>query len=324
MLLTSVTFAQDPVFSRFTSMPTMANPAFLGLTDGGSVSIMYRNQWAGIDANFETIAIGGSIFYPGINSAFGLSAVSDDAADGVYKNFKIDASYGYRLRFRKGYYMMMALELGYGRVDLNDDDFIYGDQLDPVLGAGIPLPTEEFRLTDPSKSYIDIGAGALIHNEKYFAGISFKHLNNPNDDFLVLEDDPTQSLDGLPMRWSLFGGYTIPLYKVRRDVILSTQPQIFYTRQRGFEQFTIQSITQYKRLDLGLGYRHSGGNGDAAILSFGVKFDALKIHYAYDWTLSELGIETGGSHEIGMRLQLSYFTGFQPEDDHYRCIDMFK
>lgn len=50
----------------------------------------------------------------------------------------------------------------------------------------------------------------------------------------------------------------------------------------------------------GAWFRHSNSNSDAPIFLIGVEEGILKVGYSYDYTISALANETGGSHEVSI------------------------
>ena len=80
----------------------------------------------------------------------------------------------------------------------------------------------------------------------------------------------------------------------------------------------------------GMWYRHSWTNGDAAIFLFGVQYEAFKIGYSYDFTISRLAVENGGSggaHELSVTLNFENSSAFkrQRRSNRYNdCLQIFR
>ena len=58
---------------------------------------------------------------------------------------------------------------------------------------------------------------------------------------------------------------------------------------------------------LGASYRRGFNNSDAVILLLGYDLEKYKIGYSYDLTVSQLGLSSGGAHEISLQIQLGCF-----------------
>ena len=69
-------------------------------------------------------------------------------------------------------------------------------------------------------------------------------------------------------------------------------------------------------------YRDTANNGDAVIGSLGVRSGIYKISYSYDLTVSGLGVNSGGSHELGLILN---FDSLLPKKSKYNdCLNLFR
>lgn len=323
LMLTCTTMAQDPVFSRYSANPQSDNPAFTGGARNTSVYAVYRNQYPSLTTNYLTYAIGGSTFIDELNSGFGISALYDDSADGLYKTISAKLNYSYRLQLANGSYLNAGLALGFGRTEVDFQRLIFLDQIDPitgpVTGGGLPLPTDELRPAEQFVNYLDMGAGVLFYSQRFYIGSSFDHLNNPNNDFLEASTGSGKGVDGLPLRWTIRGGVTIPLLEQRNKAIISLHPQLLYSRQRDFGQLNAGAYIKYKVVDIGASMRLSGSTADAVILSGGWTIDAVKIYYAYDFTISKLAAVSGGAHEIGINYRIG------PEQKvEVECFDFYR
>jgi len=63
-------------------------------------------------------------------------------------------------------------------------------------------------------------------------------------------------------------------------------------------------------------------NGDAVIGSLGVRSGIFKISYSYDLTVSGLGVNSGGSHELGL---IFNFDSLLPKESKYNdCLSLFR
>lgn len=322
LLLTFVSFGQDPVFSRQTIHPQYENPAFVGASRNTDFYAVYRNQYPSLTTNYLTYNLGLSTFVDDLSSGFGVGVMHDDSADGLYRTTSIEAQYSYRLQLQDGAYLSSGLSLGYGLTEVDFDRLTFLDQIDPVTGprfsGGLPVPTGEQRPTDSKVGYLDMGAGVVFYTNKFFVGGGLHHVNNPANDFLVNEFQESTGVDGLPMRWSISAGATIPILETSRELIFAFYPSLFYTRQRDFGQLQVGGFFKYKQLDFGLTTRLSGDTPDAVVGSFGASFGAAKIYYAYDYTISSLG-SSGGAHELGFGYRIG--PEYKPEVD---CFDLFR
>ncbi|MBK7522673.1 MAG: type IX secretion system membrane protein PorP/SprF [Saprospiraceae bacterium] len=318
--------AQDPVYSQFYHNPLGINPAFAGNTSGPLFHINYRNQWPGFDNAYSTYSMSYSQYFSPINSGLGIQILHDQAGDGILQTTNIKMAYSYRLKIRDGYFIKGGIEAGYGRVFLDWNRFTFGDAIDPRIGpispGGTPFPTDEVAPEQNNRNYFDVGAGFLIYNKDYYVGVSLQHMNTANLTFLKKSEE-LGATGIVPMRFNFSGGYQY-LYKKgnkkKEDSFLS--PNVLYTRQAGFSQLTGGVNINYDKFITGLWYRHAGNNADAVIALVGFKKDYFKFCYSFDYTVSDLSIRSGGSHEAGIVINLEQFF---PEKQNYNdCLSIFR
>lgn len=315
--------AQDPIYSQFYNSPILINPANAGNTKGALVAVQYRNQWPSIDNAYTTY----SVTYDqrwNKKSGVGLYVNTDNAGNGALKTTKLAGIYSYRLRVQDDIFVKGAIEAGYGQTRLDKDQLVFLDNLDPQYGrvapGGITFPTSEVLSDSPSRSYFDVGSGVMLYSPFYYVGMSFKHMNTPNIDFI---DDVTGETGILPMRFSAHGGLQINLDDHNNtDEGTFISPNLLFVKQGAFWQVNLGTYINFSQMFAGVWYRHAHSNSDAIIGSIGVRSGIFKISYSFDYTISGLTIGSGGSHEIGIALN---FDKLLPKKQDYNdCLMLFR
>jgi type IX secretion system PorP/SprF family membrane protein len=88
------------------------------------------------------------------------------------------------------------------------------------------------------------------------------------------------------------GGYTLQLPNPSLELL----PSLFVYSDGKIAQFTVTSLLRYnKKVWGGVSYRA----GDALIGIIGLElFNGIRIGYSYDFTISDMGKTSGGSHEF--------------------------
>ncbi|MFZ1703658.1 MAG: type IX secretion system membrane protein PorP/SprF [Saprospiraceae bacterium] len=319
-------YGQDPVYSQFYHNPLGINPAFAGNTSGPLFHLNYRNQWPGIDNAYSTYSFSYSQYFSPINSGLGIQVLHDQAGDGALQTTNIKLAYSYRLKIRNGYYIKGGIEAGYGSLFLDWNRFTFGDAIDPRIGpispGGIPFPTAEVAPDQNNRQYFDIGSGFLIYNKDYYAGVSLQHMNTADITFLSSSRD-FGTTAFVPMRLNVSAGYQFLWKKGNKQQEDSfITPNVLYTKQAGFSQLIGGMNVNFDKVIAGAWYRHAGKNSDAIIGLIGVKVDYFKFCYSFDYTISGLTIGSGGSHEVGIVVNLE---SFYPEKQNYNdCLSIFR
>jgi len=315
--------AQDPVFSQFYAAPLHINPAFAGVTDAPRFTVNYRNQWSSWPNAYATYAASYEQTVESLNSGFGFLLMSDNAGDGIYKTNRFSAVYGYRLQASDNLFFKFGVEAGLIQASINWDKLVFGDQLDPINGP--TDPTNEDRPASLSKTVFDVSTGLLVYSKQFYGGVSLKHLNSPNENFLQLNENLNA---GAPMRITVHGGAEFALGRSNNQnggAFIS--PNFMFIKQGPFGQLNVGSYAGFGKFYGGAWYRHASSNADAAIMLLGFKEGILRIGYSYDITLSELASApggTGGTHEIALTINLDDSRALQRKKRASRYSNCFK
>ena len=298
--------AQDMHFTQFFSSPLYLNPAFAGAGVCSRISTTYRNQWPGITKTFKSYLLSADHYLPSYNIGIGLLFGNDAAGSGDLKTTVINPMFAYEIKINRKYSMRYGVQAGVGLKSINFNALLFGDQI--ARGgnvATLETPTQ-------SKTYLDIGAGALFYSTKYWIGTSIYHLTRPDISLMGVGGDI------LPIKYSVHGGAKYVFNPKERNLYeqKSISPAFNYRGQRKFDQFDIGFyFTQYV-FNIGLWYRgipllkaYKPGysNSDALAVIIGIKTDRLNIGYSYDITISKLNTIAQGAHEITLAYQLCKF-----------------
>jgi len=288
--------AQDPHFSQFYGNPLYLNPALEVNTQCGRAILDYRNQWPAVSNAYITFTGSYDQSVPGINSGFGILAMSDRQGDGALVRNSFAAFYSYKLKVSDPILISFGVEASYYMENLNWNKLIFADQIDPTTGnvnpGTIENPPENNRV-----SVFDFAAGAILsYYDKWFVGFATHHLTQPNLSFY------SNTTAKMPMRFTAHGGLTINLSEGglgnenKEDFII--QPQLLYMQQENFKQLNAGLYFSKSILVVGAWFRHNFSNPDAVIALVGLQFNHIKVGYSYDFTISNIGGSSGGAHEV--------------------------
>lgn len=289
---------QEPQFSQFYAASLYLNPAFTGNTDRHRLISIYRNQWVSIPKAFISYSFSYDYNMAELNSGVGLIFTRDIAGTGGLQYTSIGGLYSYYFKINKKLVVKAGLMASYNTRNYNQSKSVFADQ---IVRGNAPSSIESS--IPEGVSYMDFGAGGLIYNEKFWAGVSLSHLNTPNQSLL-------NETAILPIKYSVHGGYKIFL---KEGVIEEDDESISlayqYKAQEKWDQFDVGGYYKKKMLTFGVWYRgipllkayKSGyANNDAVVLLVGMYAKTLRIGYSYDITISKMYRDSGGSHEISL------------------------
>jgi type IX secretion system PorP/SprF family membrane protein len=300
----SVVKSQDIQFSQFYNVPTYQNPAFAGSAHAPRAILHNRLQWPGLEANFNTVFLGVDHFFSKYNSGVGLYFLSDWAGKSSISTKELHLQYSYDLPISKSYSIRAGLQGGGVYRNLNYNGLTFPNQWDNkgYLGDSTFGPTDAL-------FYADLGAGAILYGDRLWGGLSFHHLNQPN-----------QSVYGdvarLPVKFAFTGGYRIPINSSSHNMAylhdapsVSVTPTFHYKAQGKSDQLDIGIYGEYNALLAGAWYRGipvknydvKVPNNESVVLMIGWKYKDIAMAYSYDITVSKLNdARPGGAHELNI------------------------
>ncbi|MBC6993624.1 PorP/SprF family type IX secretion system membrane protein [Neolewinella lacunae] len=317
--------AQDAVFSQFYAAPLRLNPALVGIGSAPRLSLNYRAQHTAYPSAFTTMAAAYEQPIEGTNSSFGVRLLSDRQLEGVYQNTEAAIVYGYDVQFNRDLHARIGLAAGILSTALDFQRLTFGDVLDPVVGAnGATMEA----LASASKTSADLGVGVVLYGKQYYGGVSFEHLNRPDESLIELNDN---LYAGRPQRMTITGGaqFDVKRYSNPRRPSYIT-PNFLYTSQAQFRQLNLGTYFGYGPLAIGGWYRHAFGNADGFIAAVAFRQDVLKVGFSYDAVVSQLRTVPGGlgaTFEVSLTIDMAGSRELQRKrnaDRYNDCFGMFR
>jgi len=304
-------FAQDPEFSQYYAAPLYLNPAFAGTTDDHRFMANYRNQWPNITKGYQTYSFSYDYNLYHYNSGVGFMVTSDKAGTAGLKSTELNFVYSYKFNIAGKWVIASGLNFGYAFRSIDFNKLIFSDQLQFDANGNAPSDDPAAYNLSTAK-YFDFDAGALAYNKTFWFGFAASHLNTPNRSLMNEEAI-------LPMKMTLHGGVRIPLYwgPFKRDRISVLSPSFVYKRQGNFDQLDVGAYFLYDPVVIGVWYRgipiqqnvKDNISQDAVVVILGFNLAQVEFSYSYDFTVSDLGPASGGTHELALKYKLAIQTG---------------
>jgi type IX secretion system PorP/SprF family membrane protein len=270
---------QDPLSSQYMFNTLTYNPGVAGTSGMICATALNRQQWVGFKGAPSTTVfnISAPVSPFKIKSGVGLLVESDNI--GFDKDINISGSYSYLMDVGPGK-LGIGLSLGMLNKSISPTwEIPSGDSHTPA--SGDPLIPEN------KESYVafDAGLGLYYKADKYYAGLSITHLNQPKIKY-------SKGTPYVSRHFYLTAGYILQLPNPSLEFI----PSVFAFSDGKVAQFTITSLLRYnKKVWGGVSYRA----GDALIGIVGFElYNGLRLGYAYDFTMSDINKNSSGSHEF--------------------------
>ena len=302
VILTNVAYSQDISFSQFYANPLYLNPAFTGSVGVPRVALQYRNQWSGFDNAFTTYSAAFDMPVQKLQGGIGGYVINDSQADGILNTLQLNLSYSVFIQLSENYRLHGALQAGFNQNSLNTNKLIFADNLDPNYGnhgSSAELAT----LTDPNYSFVDFSSGVLMYSKRLFYGIAVHHLTEPNQSFYTGNEDVAK----LDRKYTAHFGARLPVYLYghnRKKFDIS--PQLIVQSQGQFQQLNYGIFATKRGLTVGTWFRQNFGfRYDAVIFMVGFMKKSWQFNYSYDFTISGLRADSGGTSEISLTFLLN-------------------
>ena len=300
--------AQHFQFSQFYAAPTYLNPAFTGANACGRFTLNYRNQWSGVPGTFNTYQASFDHYIKNMKSGIGIQFFQDQAGLGSLTTTQINVLYAYEARLNKQLMMRAGFSMGNIQRKVDFGKFTFEDQL--AEGTANSLEA----LNYPKINYFDLGTGLLLYSRFAWLGMSFAHLNKPNQSLL-------NNISPLPTEFKLHGGYKFVIEDLESSAKRLPETNFItlawnYKKQNNFNQLDVGIYYNKNVFVVGFWYRGlpffkpeaTYANSDAVIFLMGVNVDRFKIGYSYDLTVSKLtNMSSRGSHELSMSYMFCKF-----------------
>jgi type IX secretion system PorP/SprF family membrane protein len=270
---------QDPLTSNYMFNTLAFNPGVAGTSGMICATALNRQQWVGFKGAPSTTVFNISApFNPfKISSGIGLIVESDNI--GFDKDINLSLAYTY------------LTEIGQGTMGIGISAGMLNKTLDPTWsipqGDIFTPPSGDPLIPENKESYVafDAGLGVYYRTDKYYAGLSVTHINQPKIKY-------SKGVPYVSRHYYLTGGYTLQLPNPSFELL----PSVYALSDGKVIQISVTSLVRYnKKVWGGVSYRP----GNALVGIAGVElFNGIRIGYAYDFTISDIRKNTSGSHEF--------------------------
>lgn len=302
VLCYSVAFSQDVSFSQFFANPLYLNPAFSGSVGIPRIALQYRNQWHGFNNAFTTYSAAFDVPVEKLQGGIGAYVLNDAQADGILNILQVNFSYSVFIRISENYRLHGGFQVGFNQNSLNTGRLVFADNLDPNHGNH-GTSGELATIADPNYGFVDFSTGVLIYSKHLFYGIAVHHLTEPNQSFYIGSEDVAK----LDRKYTAHFGARLPVYLFghnRKKFDIS--PQVIAQLQGPFQQFNYGIFATKRGLTTGAWFRQNFGlRYDAVIFVVGFMKKSWQFNYSYDFTVSGLHADSGGTSEVSLTFLLN-------------------
>ncbi|MDG1900666.1 MAG: type IX secretion system membrane protein PorP/SprF [Bacteroidales bacterium] len=302
--------SQDLDFSQYYNNPTYYNPAYVGLTMGLKSRLNYRRQWTGLSGDYHSYSFSADIAERSLPGAGGIGIIANQslAGKGVLKTNTIGIMPSVRIPISKNAIFQLGALASVVTQQLNWDNLVFSDQLDPRWGN--IYPTNFPGAARDKVSFPDFSFGGIFQFKPSddldgTIGAAVHHLTTPNQSFFEVDAK-------LPRK-----------YVYNLDFIITIrEDQGYYSKRQGFKLnpgmmvqhqssmllYTMGMNIYMSNVYLGLWYRNQTLEYDefstfTAMAGLNIPFNEqwrMKVMYSYEMNINSNQNFTGPSHEISL------------------------
>jgi type IX secretion system PorP/SprF family membrane protein len=280
--ITKTKAQQDPQYTQYMYNMSVINPAYAGSKETVSGGVLYRQQWVGIEDAPTT----GTFFMHspvGRNVGLGLSIISDKIGPVEENNFYADFSY--TLNLGGEHKLAFGLKAG---ATMHKIDFT-------GIPATLPQTDPIFESSNPNTTFLNLGTGLFYYTNKYYVAFSVPNMLKSK----YLDYNGRQYGTDV-LHYFLTGGYVFdinPNLKFKPFAMIKTS----INAPVSFDLSTNFMLND--KFEMGATYRLEDSFG--AMINVAVS-PTLRIGYAYDRVVSDIGVISPSSHEVILLYDLNF------------------
>ena len=281
LLMASIVNAQQlDSYSLFYNDLYLVNPAYAGVKQNLELTTAIKQKWSGFAGapSFQTLS-GHMRFMDNMGAGgriFNYSA-------GMENKLGLEGTYAYRLQLGGSMYLSMALSAVLYQYSINKFLINAKDDYDlTVMKATDKMIVPDF----------NFGMFFYDEDKHYYTGLSVYQLMGRKVSLLNQDNLENRQI----RHYNFTGGYFMDI----NDNVSIESGLLLKFIETGYLQLDFNvNATFMKMFNVGVSYR----TDNAVVAMFGLKTGSFMFGYAYDYTLSDIGKYSVGSHEIFLTYQ---------------------
>lgn len=282
--ITSASAQQDPEYTHYMYNMSVVNPAYAtGVPAMLNLGGLYRTQWVGAVGAPKTFTFFGHTAITD-KVEVGISLVSDDIGDGAKKENNFYADFAYVLNLGGKNKLSLGLKAGFTSLQTNFNGFKFSDTQTDLAFA------ENINVTRPN-----IGVGAYYFRDNFYVGLSAPNLLNSKH---IEEKSGINAYGSENIHTFLTAGY---VFQINDMVKLKPAFMSKFVPGTPISVDLTANVLYNNKFELGAAYRVN--DAVSALMNINVT-PSLRVGYAYDHTLSNMGQFNSGTHEIMLLFNL--------------------
>jgi type IX secretion system PorP/SprF family membrane protein len=176
-------FAQDFTMKNQNKVMGTINPSFYGFGDSSKAGIIYSTEGYNEGSKIENRFGFANHYFENSEFSLALDVNSTKITQLGFSTTQANLHYIYKAQLSYEWTFNPSISVGYGNSRLDYSSLVFEDQINVLTGYIAGVSRDPVNI-DNKINYLDIGAGAVVHNnQNMFFGFNLKHINNPETSF---------------------------------------------------------------------------------------------------------------------------------------------
>ena len=176
-------FAQDFTMKNQNKVMGTLNPSFYGFGDSSKAGIIYSTEGYNEGSKIENRFGFANHYFENSEFSLALDVNSTKITQLGFSTTQANLHYIYKTQLSYDWTFNPSISVGYGNSRLDYSSLVFEDQINVLTGYIAGVSKDPVNI-DNKINYMDIGAGAVVHNNSnMFFGLNLKHINSPETSF---------------------------------------------------------------------------------------------------------------------------------------------
>lgn len=275
--------SQDVNFISDLFVPQVINYGFVGAFESTNVGVVSKTQWPASSLRSQTQFGFFDTYFDRRNIGLGVQLLNQKQQETGYGFTHINTAYTYPIRISDQWYFRPAIAMGWGMIT-RSQRLTFADQIN--INTGLINPTSIDPLASQqvkNDNFFDFGTSLLFNNDWLWAGITLKHLNQPNISNIQ------ESNLALPIHASVHASVHVDLpkyfYRLNPRLENSIYFMVKYNQQASNNRLDVNTQYVYRDFGLGLGVAMTPFSNNQQE----EKLNYLMMNTSYKWNRFKFG-----------------------------------
>ncbi len=176
-------FGQDFTMKNQNKVMGTINPSFYGFGDSSKAGIIYSTEGYNEGSKIENRFGFANHYFENSEFSLALDVNSTKITQLGFSTTQANLHYIYKAQLSYEWTFNPSISIGYGNSRLDYSSLVFEDQINVLTGYIAGVSRDPVSI-DNKINYMDIGAGAVVHNNRnIFFGLNLKHINSPETSF---------------------------------------------------------------------------------------------------------------------------------------------